>query len=306
MTTQQPQLRKWSWRDIDRPWFDRPDSLELLERRRVQERLSDSDVDRLRHWLTDGYCVVKGLVADSAIDAMERDLDDLWVDGGQTRPVELLGVRVEPDSVPVNLHHKDLQALDEGTRRAMQARSNWRIHGFHLASPAAAVVFAHAGLKALASLILGREVVPSYSINFTHGSEQELHTDTAVFHVVPPNYLVGAWLACEDIKPGSGALVVYPGSHRGPMYPAFDNYPQTNLRTWSDQADYARFMHEQSERYPPLTFLAKKGDVLLWHGMLIHGGSRVEDSSLSRRSFVCHYIPPGMDVATQMVGPFNW
>jgi hypothetical protein len=32
----------------------------------------------------------------------------------------------------------------------------------------------------------------------------------------------------------------------------------------------------------------------------------VTDRRLSRRSYVCHYIPPGMDVASKIEGPFNW
>src|SRR5262249_44763304 len=145
-----------------------------------------------------------------------------------------------------------------------------------------------------------------YTINFTHGSEQELHQDTAVFHVVPPNYLVGAWLACEDISSDSGPLVVFPGSHRSPMFPEFDDYPQTNLRTSPSPQRYAGFVHTVSEQYVPTEFLPKKGEVLLWHGMLIHGGSPVRDRSQSRRSYVCHYIPPGMDVSGSVQGPFNW
>jgi len=34
----------------------------------------------------------------------------------------------------------------------------------------------------------------------------------------PEGYLVGAWVAVEDIHPDSGPLVYYPGSHRLPYY----------------------------------------------------------------------------------------
>jgi hypothetical protein len=39
----------------------------------------------------------------------------------------------------------------------------------------------------------------------------------------------------------------------------------------------------------PAPFLARKGQVLLWHGCLVHGGSPVADASKTRRSFVVHY-----------------
>ena len=40
-------------------------------------------------------------------------------------------------------------------------------------------------------------------------------------------------------------------------------------------------------------FYAKKGDVLFWHSNLIHGGSKRQDKSLSRKALVCHYFAEG-------------
>jgi Phytanoyl-CoA dioxygenase (PhyH) len=299
-------FKRWTWDLRDIPWFDRPDAAKLLEHRRTNDRLSDREFALLQHWLANGYCIVDHAVEESQIDGMERDLDDLWSDGRPREGLELLGLRVEPGGEPRDLTHAQLLKLDPGMRQEVRARSNWRIHGFHRFSTAAAALFQSPVVARLASLILGRPAAASYTINFTHGSEQELHQDTAVFHVVPPNYLVGAWVACEDIAPGSGPLVIYPGSHRSPMYPLFDRYPRTNLRTSRDPQGYAEFVRELSLRYEPMAFHARKGQVLVWHGMLVHGGSPVTDRRLSRRSYVCHYIPPGMDVASQIEGPFNW
>jgi len=36
-------------------------------------------------------------------------------------------------------------------------------------------------------------------------------------------------------------------------------------------------------------FLAKQGDVLIWHANLLHGGEEHLDKSLSRKSMVFHY-----------------
>lgn len=36
-------------------------------------------------------------------------------------------------------------------------------------------------------------------------------------------------------------------------------------------------------------FEAKKGQVFFWHSGLIHGGSRVVNESLTRKSFVIHF-----------------
>ena len=58
---------------------------------------------------------------------------------------------------------------------------------------------------------------------FSKGTEQGLHQDTCVFHVFPRNFMMGIWIACEDIKLESGPLEYYPGSHRAPFFPEFTN-----------------------------------------------------------------------------------
>lgn len=37
-------------------------------------------------------------------------------------------------------------------------------------------------------------------------------------------------------------------------------------------------------------FLAKKGDVFIWHAHLLHGGGPILDDSRTRKSYVFHYF----------------
>ena len=69
---------------------------------------------------------------------------------------------------------------------------------------------------------------------------------------------------------------------------------------------YAEYLKEVAERYERKTFIARRGEIFLWHGMLIHGGAPIQNPSLSRRSYVCHYIPQGCDKSGEAKGPFNW
>jgi ectoine hydroxylase-related dioxygenase (phytanoyl-CoA dioxygenase family) len=131
----------------------------------------------------------------------------------------------------------------------------------------------------------------------------------SVFHVYPGNYLIGAWIALEDISADSGPLLFAPGTHKSSLYPDFRNHPQTTLRTCSlDVYDgYYKFTKELGHRDgEPKKFLAKKGDVLLWHGMLVHGGSPVINPDLTRKSMVIHYLTEGVDQTDKIRGPFNW
>ena len=102
--------------------------------------------------------------------------------------------------------------------------------------------------------------------------------------------------------------VYFPGSHKEPIFSAFDNYPQTNLKTCdkATTAAYDAYLEETAARYRREVSLARKGQMLLWHGMLIHGGDGITDAALTRRSYVCHYIPKGMNKEREIVGPFNW
>jgi ectoine hydroxylase-related dioxygenase (phytanoyl-CoA dioxygenase family) len=36
-------------------------------------------------------------------------------------------------------------------------------------------------------------------------------------------------------------------------------------------------------------FMAKKGDVFVWHANLLHGGSPINNPALSRKSMVLHF-----------------
>jgi ectoine hydroxylase-related dioxygenase (phytanoyl-CoA dioxygenase family) len=41
-------------------------------------------------------------------------------------------------------------------------------------------------------------------------------------------------------------------------------------------------------------FMAKKGDVLIWHADLMHGGARIQDPRQTRKSLVAHFMPLGV------------
>jgi len=43
-----------------------------------------------------------------------------------------------------------------------------------------------------------------------------------------------------------------------------------------------------------MSFRAKKGDVLLWHAGLAHGGAPISEPTASRLSLVGHYCPRGV------------
>jgi ectoine hydroxylase-related dioxygenase (phytanoyl-CoA dioxygenase family) len=294
----------WRRRPQPPPWFDRPDAAAVAAARAG----TPEEAACFAQWVRDGYVVLRDLVDPADVDEMIRVLDGLWDAPAPTPGLDLLDLRDAPGAPPRTVAHGELLALPAERRRRMREASDWRIHGFHYVNAAARRIFDNPRLRALVSRILGRRARPFAAINFMAGSQQHLHQDMAVFHIYPHDYLVGAWIACEDIDPASGPLVLHAGSHTSGMFPGFPDYPQTNLRT-ADAATaeaYQRWIDTVAARHPRHEFLARKGEVLLWHGMLAHGGAPVRRPGLSRKSMVLHYTVRGADRGREVHGPFNW
>lgn len=305
----QDEVPDWSEAKNVLPWFDRPDALEVLERKRQQGEVGPADYELLKKWIVDGYVIIDtGVVPEADIDGMIEELDALFHAQVPFKDLLLLGVSETEGGPGKAMLHADVLALSKDIREKMPTNSNWRIHEFHAWSDSARRIYQNEELQRICSLIFGREAYPRSTINFMYGSQQLAHQDMAVFHIFPHNYLIGMWLACENIHPESGPLVYYPGSHRLGMWERFDSYPQTQLRTCTrDEHDgYHEWVAEAAKAFERKEFIAKKGQVLLWHGSLIHGGSGIKRKGLTRKSFVTHYLVDGVDHTRYVKGPFNW
>jgi len=92
------------------------------------------------------------------------------------------------------------------------------------------------------------------------------------------------------------------------MFPGFTDYPQTNLRTTdaATAASYQQWVDALASRHQRHEFSGKKGQVLLWHGMLIHGGAPIARRGTTRKSMVIHYSVRGADRGREVHGPFRW
>ena len=243
-----------------------------------------------------GYTIVEQVVPHDLIDAMLADLDGLFVADEAIDGISFDGLEFD-DGHHTTTAHRELLQRPVADRLAARDRSAWRLHAFFCYSAAADAVRRHGELGRIASMILGVDSEAHYSINFHNGSQQDFHEDTAVFHLRVPTLICGVWIACEDIVEGSGPLLYCPGSHRRPPF-GFDGYPLANLQTADPEtaAAYDARVSADAAGFEPQVFLARKGDVLFWHGMLIHGGAPITRPGTTRRSYVLHFIPDGVDV----------
>ena len=289
------------------PWYDQDDWADAIAAMRGSHKLDDSDAAMLRKWCEEGYVVVPGLVGTELIDAFVGEIDDVWE---RSNPIAGLAVSdvILDEGYRVHVPHADLVRLDPEQRRRIREVSNWRIGEYHLYSRAARRIFDHPPISRIASIIFARRAEPRYSLMFSKGTEQGLHQDTCVFHIFPRNFMMGVWIACEDITHESGPLEYYPGSNRTPLFAEFSNYPQTNRRTSDPEQSrrYDEYVVNLAKSFQKHELLIKKGDVMFWHPMLIHGGCPRLDRLATRKSYVLHVIAEGCDVGGRVKGPFNW
>ncbi|ESQ88919.1 hypothetical protein ABAC460_14150 [Asticcacaulis sp. AC460] len=259
--------------DIGKPmWIDHRDAITRIDAL-AQEPGQSELAARLREFHRDGFTILKGAIPQDTIDAYIADFDHAA--GHDTSIMVSYGRDVFP-IVGQDLKRPLTKILD----------THIKLRSSH------DLIFADR-LSQFAQAIFEGPSLAFQGLHFEVGSTQAIHQDTAYVVIDEPRLLIASWIALEDVVPGCGELVFYPGSHRFPEY----LYPD-NRKYWNPDVDdhelhdtHLKRLHKQAEgRGVSLEpFLAKKGDVLFWHADLAHGGSPITNPALTRRSLVTHY-----------------
>ncbi len=148
--------------------------------------------------------------------------------------------------------------------------------------------------------LYGRRPLPFQTLNFPVGTSQLAHSDTIHFNSLPSGLMAGVWVALEDMDENNGPLIYYPGSHKLPEY---------TMQDFGLGAGYAYYKaYEQAiqgviaeRNLQPEYGIIRKGDALIWHANLLHGGATRRDLSRSRHSQVTHYYFEGCRYFTPML-----
>ncbi len=249
------------------PYLRGPASLEPMWFLRDPDPLPCADLaPAVRTALADlrehGVAVLPGNMPHDACDALVADFEAYC--------------RSDPDSA----NYRDEHSLHE------------RLACLHLASAAARRVAFDPSVLAIMSAAFRSPPLVVGSLFFEKGSTQDVHRDTPAFFTNPLNHFFGVWTALEDVRPGAGPLSYYRGGHRvAPDETLYGNAAidsRTYFRTVVDACRAAGL--ELVELYP------KKGDTVIWHPQLPHGGAPITRAGASRRSLVVHYIPDGVPI----------
>jgi ectoine hydroxylase-related dioxygenase (phytanoyl-CoA dioxygenase family) len=264
-------------------WPDAPNAADVVQGKLETGTITAKQADRLRFWMQNGYVILEKAIPAAIIDAAARDLDRAYA--GAFKGLNFECHAVTPDHVEwrrdINPH--PAKALD--------------IHHF---SPAIRNLMFADPIAEFFGLIFESKTLVSQTLGFLRGSAQEGHQDSAYVVYSIPRQFAATWTALEDVTIGAGELFYYPGSHRFDDFIYCDHYKSVSeaQRMTDDHAireaveKHVRSLDERAKLngIQKVPFAAKKGDVLVWHADLVHGGNPVS-RVVTRKSIVAHYCP---------------
>lgn len=247
----------------ENPWLDQENHKEDLNSKLEKSGFSDSVIEQIKHWSQNGYLVLKQFLSEDEIAKINSEINRL----------------IEEKKVSFHPANKIMFA--------------------NKLSPFIDQITHNKNLKNILSFILGKNVIPFQTINFLTGSEQKAHSDSIHMTTHPQGFLIAAWIALEDIDENCGPIAYYPGSQKLPYVMNKDYERGGNSLTVGADNNYFKYEDKietviKENNLEKKIFTAKKGDVLIWHANLIHGGEPIISKGKTRLSMVIHYFAEGV------------
>lgn len=248
------------------PWCESPFFYDLLSK----QNFSSSEKELVTQYHEEGYCIVDLGLSQTDLSNMRKEIDRL------------------NNSNTINLQDSGYH-YSNGKRIFEAWKSSNLLKSLSLNSK----------ILDILNLLYQRKPIPFQTITFNYGSNQPLHSDTIHFHSLPYRWLVGAWVALEDMDENNGSLVYVPKSHKLPVFDFYD----LNIATpkfgeqFQAYSEYENFIAQliESKKLQKKILKCKAGSALIWAANLVHGGDIIRDTNRSRYSQVTHYYFDGCD-----------
>ncbi len=247
-----------------------PKAIERADRYRVR-------VDHYVHYQREGYLKVERLLPPEDV---QRLLD--WAES-----------RRQPAS---HTQLSEKASLEE------VARTRTRVHQLHRIDATAEWGLLHPRVLDVLEALIGPDVLALQSMLFFNPpglGGQGWHQDS-YYITTYPDTLIGAWMALDPADEQNGCLWVIPGSHCEPIYPPDQPHGLVHADgAFADLFEVHNVSHLDDElntltkvvrKYPdPIPVPMQPGDVLFFHGHILHRSYPNRTTDRFRRSYVCHY-----------------
>jgi ectoine hydroxylase-related dioxygenase (phytanoyl-CoA dioxygenase family) len=232
-----------------------------------------------RHfWDDNGYLVLPGLFKADEVESVNK-----IVEQGRSDPRSLGDATVDV------LHGEHVGKRFPASETPIEAfQGPVKINNLFLENTEVRHLALNERLTRILSDLLDGAPMVCHSLNFLWGSQQPDHFDTWYMPPIVANKMVVSSICLEDVQPDAGPLVYYPGTHKLRPY----HFSHGRIEAVREEMGLCReYLDEQLKKMKPkrCEFLGKAGDVFLWHGQLLHGGSGIQDLSKTRKTLVTHY-----------------
>jgi len=266
-------------------WIDAANAFDIVEGRRKLGVINAEEADLLARFVAEGYVVLRDAVPAALIDSVERVADAAYHG-------DIPALRFECHAISGEYIAWDPAMLDHPAKAI----------DLHWFSDVVRDAIFHPNVLRFLHLIFERPVLASQTLTFYHGSQQPLHQDSAYVPYTLPLQFAATWIALEDVEEGTGELEYFVESHRElpdffyngahkSVYEARRRGAGNNVLTEEVEQHLKVIQREAKERsLAKERFLARRGDVLVWHADLAHGGAPTS-SRRTRKSLVTHYCP---------------
>lgn len=247
----------------DAPWLDSIDAKQKLKNSPEFQKFSPEIQNQIVSWCDNGYMIWNDFFDEKTIDAINNEVAKLTTSS-------------EIDTDYTNKKFRDTHKYSSLIKQVISEKR----------------------IIDILTFVLGKNVIPFQTMNFIWGSEQKTHSDTIHMSTHPLGYLAAIWIALEDISFDCGPLHYYPGSQKLP-YVMSQDFNHSNNKLIIDEEYYHNYEKKikqvvKTNNLEKKVFTAKKGDVLVWHANLLHGGEERKNDKLSRKSLVVHYFCEGV------------
>lgn len=128
-------------------------------------------------------------------------------------------------------------------------------------------------------------------------TERDWHQDDYLNPPAVNGHYTAVWTALDSIRPEAGPFEFVPGSHRWPIIRQSRVLELIGCSgddpswPWASERLLTPFFESEirNRGAQVQSFLANKGDVLIWHARLLHRGSLPRQAGAERRSMIAHY-----------------